>query len=124
MLTPKRRLTKQRPTPTQVAHNLDIFRPTPTITATATQIKLTPSRGNLRGFVDVELAVLDEPFLLLRGVRIVQQDGQRPWIQMPVLRSEANGKYYAIARSLNERMFERLKASALEAYSDALGGAA
>lgn len=109
---------KQRPTREQVGQALNLFSPSPTTTITATvkQVKLTPDRGNLRGFADVELSAHGWPFLLLRGVRIVQQAGQRAWVQMPVQRSAVDGKYYPIAKSLDPDLFACLKQAVLDAY--------
>lgn len=121
MVTRNHDRRKQRPTTKQVGQALNLFRPSPTITLVVKQIKLV-QRGNLRGFADVELSLHGWPFLLLRGVRIVQQDGQKAWVQMPVQRSDVNGKFYPIARSLDPDMFASLKQVVLDAYQGTLGG--
>ena len=122
MITYKRDTRKRRPTRKQIGQTLDLFRPSPTITATVKQIKLTPKRGNLRGFADVELSLHGWQFLLLRGVRIVQQDGQRAWVQMPHQRSTVDGNFYPIAKSLDPELFTSLKTVVLDAYQGTLGG--
>lgn len=114
----------KRPTRAQVSANIDIFRPSPTFDAEATGVRLSSASGNLRAFVNVQLALNGTPFLLLRGVRIVRQQGQQAYAQMPCQQSKRDGKYYPIAKSLDTSLASRIKSAALAAYEQALGGAA
>ena len=124
MINQKASWRKKRPTRAQVAANIDIFRPSPTFDAEATGVRLSSASGNLRAFVNVQLALNGTPFLLLRGVRIVRQQGQQAYAQMPCQQSKRDGKYYPIAKSLDTSLASRIKSAALAAYEQALGGAA
>lgn len=120
MIHGKHRVRKPKPTLKQVSQSLDIFRPSPTFNAEATGVRLLSGSGNLRAFVNVELAVNGTPFFLLRGVRIVRQQSQKPYAQMPCQQSQRDGKYYPIARSLDAELTSSILSSALTAYEDAI----
>lgn len=89
----------------------------PTFCVTTTGIKvLAQSYGNLRAFVNVQINIDDTPILLMRGVRIVQQPGQRAYCQMPCQQSQRDSRYYPIVKVLDPNLDMQIKQAALFAY--------
>jgi DNA-binding cell septation regulator SpoVG len=48
-------------------------------------------RGQLRAFCDVTLC-FEHSELTLKGCRVIQKDGQDPWVAFPTSRYEKDGK--------------------------------
>lgn len=122
MVHQKRYERKRRPTAKEVGQAIDLFRPFPTIDAKATNIKLLSDRGNLRAFVNVRLFVNGSPLLLLSGVRVVRQQGQKPYVQMPCQQSKRDGKYYPTVKDLDPNLARKVKKAALDLYELSTNG--
>ena len=73
-------------------------------------------RGNLKAFVDI---VINDT-ISIYGCRVIQQEGQRPWVSMPQVESQKNGqkKYFAVVKILDEKLKEDINDAILTAYKD------
>jgi len=54
------------------------------------------------------------------GCRVIQQEGQRPWVSMPQVEYQKNGhkKYFAVVKILDEKLKEDINDAILTAYKD------
>lgn len=61
----------------------------------ASVLKLRPvtNRGNLRALADVEISFEIGASIIFRGCRVIQQDGQRPYVALPQVEA-ADGKFF------------------------------
>jgi len=80
--------------------------------------KITPmiGKGNLKAFVDI---VIDD-IISIYGCRVIQQEGQRPWVSMPQIEYQKNGqkKYFAVIKILDKKLKEDIDDAILTAYKD------
>jgi len=81
-------------------------------------MKITPmiGKGNLKAFVDI---VINDT-ISIYGCRVIQQEGQRPWVSMPQVEYQKNGhkKYFAVVKILDEKLKEDINDAILTAYKD------
>jgi DNA-binding cell septation regulator SpoVG len=78
-------------------------------------IKLVLKPGAVRALVDIELVGIG----VIRKLRIVQENGQEPWVAMPSERYESdNGetKYTILVQIKNEELMRRIKEEVIKAW--------
>lgn len=78
----------------------------------------THQAGNIKAFATIKIGEALE----IRGVKIIQQPGQKPWVALPDRpRTDGQG-YAAIVKALDERLAEEISHVVLLAWQT--GGAA
>lgn len=83
--------------------------------------RITPAKiSTIRAFVDYELFADGEPVVAVLGAKVVQQDGQKPWVAVPSSQyTKKNGeKAYQNHVEIPERHRGLVTKAVLEAWND------
>jgi hypothetical protein len=75
------------------------------------ELRRTSNAGNLIGFATVEVA----PWTI-RGCRIIQQPGQRPYVALPQ-ETSADGRFFPVLTTHDKRLKKVLQAAVLAAWA-------
>lgn len=72
--------------------------------------------GSLRAFVKIQIGAL-----VVHGVRVVQQPGQRPWVALPQVpgRAKADGSgagWYPVVEIVSKTLMARVRDAVIEAW--------
>ena len=70
------------------------------------------SVGNLRGFATVRIGCV-----MIKGWRIVKEDGKKAWVSPPQERGN-DGRYYATVKIDNPAVLDAIRSAVLEAWSE------
>jgi DNA-binding cell septation regulator SpoVG len=81
------------------------------VTITVKELRPVPTAGNLKGFAVVEVG----PWTI-RGCRIIQQLGQRPYVALPQEKT-ADGRYFPILQTNDTSLKDTIQAAVLQAWS-------
>jgi hypothetical protein len=85
------------------------------LTPYAKSFRLITDQGNLRAFVDVQTG----PFTI-RGVRIIQQEGQRAYANLPQQQGK-DGRWFPIVECADPELATAIKAEALRFWGEQVG---
>lgn len=79
-----------------------------------TRIKPVVGKGNLKAFIDIVIG----DYISIHGCRVIQQEGQRPWVSMPQSEHVKDGqkKYYTVIKILDKRLKHDIHEAILAAY--------
>lgn len=85
-------------------------------------LSITPveNRGSLRAFVNIRVGVF-----ILNGCRIVQEDGKKAWISLPVLSYKdeyGTTQYKTLVQILDENLKNQISKAVLLLWENTKGG--
>ena len=81
----------------------------------ARNFRLITGQGNLRAFCDVQCG----PWTI-RGIRIIQQGGQRPYAALPQQQGK-DGRWYPVIECGDKQLEAAIKAEALDFWASEVG---
>ena len=81
------------------------------VTVRVEEIKPVQGQGNLRAFATVAV----DPWTV-RGCRIIQQRGQRPYVALPQHRT-MDGRYFPVLQTKDRNLKDQIQATVLRAWS-------
>lgn len=81
-------------------------------------IKLVGYEGNLRAYVNAEIWANDVLVMVVRGVRIVQEENKAAWAQWPHQQSKRDGRWYPIILKANPDLDRLMKDACLKGYNE------
>ncbi len=81
----------------------------------ARNCRIITNQGNLRAFCDVQAG----PFLI-SGVRIIQQDGQRPYASLPQ-RQAPDGRWFPVLSCTDKTLERAILDEALSYWREEVG---